>query len=122
MIRRPPRSTRTDTLLPYTTLFRSDGIGVAEDLQALVGDLADDPDAEARAGEQLPPHDRLGQTELEADLAELVLEAGAPGLDPLQLQMVGHPTAVVVALAVGSVGDATRLADRVADLTLPEDP
>src|SRR3546814_20026412 len=27
MIRRPPRSTRTDTLFPYTTLFRS---GVAE--------------------------------------------------------------------------------------------
>src|SRR3546814_7841244 len=24
MIRRPPRCTRTDTLLPYTTLFRSD--------------------------------------------------------------------------------------------------
>src|SRR3546814_3282305 len=28
MIRRPPRSTRTDTLFPYTTLFRS--LGVAE--------------------------------------------------------------------------------------------
>src|SRR3546814_20036752 len=28
MIRRPPRSTRTDTLFPYTTLFRSPG-GVA---------------------------------------------------------------------------------------------
>src|SRR3546814_12544030 len=27
MIRRPPRSTRTDTLFPYTTLFRSRGIG-----------------------------------------------------------------------------------------------
>src|SRR3546814_1217351 len=26
MIRRPPRSTRTDTLFPYTTLFRS-GLG-----------------------------------------------------------------------------------------------
>src|SRR3546814_17001898 len=26
MIRRPPRSTRTDTLFPYTTLFRSDVI------------------------------------------------------------------------------------------------
>src|SRR3546814_4748651 len=26
MIRRPPRSTRTDTLFPYTTLFRSVGI------------------------------------------------------------------------------------------------
>src|SRR3546814_3621393 len=29
MIRRPPRSTRTDTLFPYTTLFRSQGL-VAE--------------------------------------------------------------------------------------------
>src|SRR3546814_14371749 len=27
MIRRPPRSTRTDTLFPYTTLFRSQGVG-----------------------------------------------------------------------------------------------
>src|SRR3546814_8490494 len=31
MMRRPPRSTRTDTLLPYTTLFRS--------LEALAADL-----------------------------------------------------------------------------------
>src|SRR3546814_5351216 len=30
MIRRPPRSTRTDTLLPYTTLFRSLGIAIEE--------------------------------------------------------------------------------------------
>src|SRR3546814_6161490 len=28
MIRRPPRSTRTDTLCPYTTLFRSVGAAV----------------------------------------------------------------------------------------------
>src|SRR3546814_16948162 len=28
MIRRPPRSTRTDTLFPYTTLFRSDILDV----------------------------------------------------------------------------------------------
>src|SRR3546814_9496507 len=27
MIRRPPRSTRTDTLFPFTTLFRSPAIG-----------------------------------------------------------------------------------------------
>src|SRR3546814_9813245 len=36
MIRRPPRSTRTDTLFPYTTLFRSDAldlvIGLLPDL------------------------------------------------------------------------------------------
>src|SRR3546814_2628102 len=30
MIRRPPRSTRTDTLFPYTTLFRSDGGVIAQ--------------------------------------------------------------------------------------------
>src|SRR3546814_3074084 len=29
MIRRPPRSTRTDTLFPYTTLFRSAAKGLA---------------------------------------------------------------------------------------------
>src|SRR3546814_18239494 len=28
MIRRPPRSTRTDTLFPYTTLFRSERRGL----------------------------------------------------------------------------------------------
>src|SRR3546814_6613471 len=28
MIRRPPRSTRTDTLFPYTTLFRSVVVGL----------------------------------------------------------------------------------------------
>src|SRR3546814_14157484 len=31
MIRRPPRSTRTDTLFPYTTLFRSHLAIVLED-------------------------------------------------------------------------------------------
>src|SRR3546814_1297205 len=33
MIRRPPRSTRTDTLFPYTTLFRSH-VGHADDVAA----------------------------------------------------------------------------------------
>src|SRR3546814_21113134 len=32
MIRRPPRSTRTDTLFPYTTLFRSDHGGLAREI------------------------------------------------------------------------------------------
>src|SRR3546814_10781339 len=30
MIRRPPRSTRTATLFPYTTLFRSDLVGLRQ--------------------------------------------------------------------------------------------
>src|SRR3546814_2669799 len=39
MIRRPPRSTRTDTLFPYTTLFRSVDVAFPEAHQ-----LADDRD------------------------------------------------------------------------------
>src|SRR3546814_14076914 len=35
MIRRPPSSTRTDTLFPYTTLFRSAGLGLGEQARAL---------------------------------------------------------------------------------------
>src|SRR3546814_13844543 len=37
MIRRPPRSTRTDTLFPYTTLFRSLRNGGVERLLAVFG-------------------------------------------------------------------------------------
>src|SRR3546814_9318923 len=40
MIRRPPRSTRTDTLFPYTTLFRSAHSCAAEvDLAEQLDDL-----------------------------------------------------------------------------------
>src|SRR3546814_1655090 len=42
MIRRPPRSTRTDTLFPYTTLFRS--AGAAQDrVLARAGEARTDP-------------------------------------------------------------------------------
>src|SRR3546814_5954793 len=35
MIRRPPRSTRTDTLFPYTTLFRSEVRWLNDQLSAI---------------------------------------------------------------------------------------
>src|SRR3546814_1394106 len=38
MIRRPPRSTRTDTLFPYTTLFRSDPTAPATRVSLMSGD------------------------------------------------------------------------------------
>src|SRR3546814_8845014 len=42
MIRRPPRSTRTDTLFPYTTLFRSRRpMSAAVKQQRFRGDLGD---------------------------------------------------------------------------------
>src|SRR3546814_8572234 len=60
MIRRPPRSTRTDTLFPYTTLFRSHdqaGAGVGrpalhrlDHVPGVPWDLRKGP----RAGEALP--------------------------------------------------------------------
>src|SRR3546814_16380815 len=39
MIRRPPRSTRTDTLFPYTTLFRSGAPSMNSSLPAPPGSL-----------------------------------------------------------------------------------
>src|SRR3546814_14445035 len=80
IIRLPPRSTRTDTLLPYTTLFRSDGDRLQavrpsqggdasrNDRESLlrgeafraVGDIADDRDPRGDSGQferlaQRPP-------------------------------------------------------------------
>src|SRR3546814_15316382 len=43
MIRRPPRSTRTDTLFPYTTLFRSLLDGLKERAEHLVASLSPQP-------------------------------------------------------------------------------
>src|SRR3546814_2206784 len=94
MIRRPPRSTRTDTLFPYTTLFRSSGEGEpqrrqppgehdpgepearAEPVDAeRAGDLEKDvPDIEKRRAEreyrfahtEIARHRYLGETDVRA--------------------------------------------------------
>src|SRR3546814_2209733 len=44
MIRPPPRSTRTDTLFPYTTLFRSKTMG-------------------SKSSERISPRDRAGESD-----------------------------------------------------------
>src|SRR3546814_5860336 len=41
MIRRPPRSTRTDTLFPYTTLFRSQCGIIVESRQLFIAQIID---------------------------------------------------------------------------------
>src|SRR3546814_6263881 len=65
MIRRPPRSTRTDTLFPYTTLFRSDQArvhrqcpGDAEALALPAGELVRELRRRLRA--QPDPQEQLG--------------------------------------------------------------
>src|SRR3546814_7559582 len=53
MIRRPPRSTRTDTLFPYTTLFRSDArlppAGGEDPVRRLAAPVLDPAAGHARA-------------------------------------------------------------------------
>src|SRR3546814_18614649 len=49
MILRPPRSTRTDTLFPYTTLFRSAPKAVPED-DAVVKVVVDGEETEVTVG------------------------------------------------------------------------
>src|SRR3546814_5331398 len=66
MVRPPPRSTRTDTLFPYTTLFRS---------------VADTPVAEPAAAAQNIA--ALGDAELGTRrLDEVAIERGRPGRGP----------------------------------------
>src|SRR3546814_5638778 len=101
MIPRPPRSTRTDTLFPYTTLFRSpDPVGPLPDMDIVIGlidrgavgkaramvaiienrRVAREREVEEAGGDDLLPapfhrrHDGFGRV-----LAERVLRAGSPG-------------------------------------------
>src|SRR3546814_4332883 len=90
MIRRPPRSTRTDTLFPYTTLFRSIttgnlhiSAGGAGDLTPLAGlqlDIVDDG-----ADRNLPDLHRIARLHVHL-LARDDLIAGG---DALRSQNIG---------------------------------
>src|SRR3546814_4773197 len=51
MIRRPPRSTRTDTLFPYTTLFRSQAHGRSQEVAEPVQRLQDERVSVASRGQ-----------------------------------------------------------------------
>src|SRR3546814_16561099 len=64
MIRRPPRSTRTDTLFPYTTLFRSEAVGGHQPVHRKAGSrlpVAGDADGQQHRiiAEPGPPIGRL---------------------------------------------------------------
>src|SRR3546814_6661259 len=62
MIRRPPRSTRTDTLFPYTTLFRSERTGPASFQHAAWHALFDHLERREKFGlEQAAPPPFIGQ-------------------------------------------------------------
>ena len=70
---------------------------------------ADDADRQARARERLAPDEPLGQPELGADRADLVLEQRAQRLDELELEVVGQAADVVVGLDRRRAGAAAGL-------------
>src|SRR3546814_4957028 len=69
MIRRPPRSTRTDTLFPYTTLFRSeDDHGKRRDREAVAADFG----ARERAEDEIDPGLGIRSEEHTSELQSLM--------------------------------------------------
>src|SRR3546814_10321057 len=66
MIRRPPRSTRTDTLFPYTTLFRSQEANhtAAEFVREKIREKVQDP----KIAELLSPRNTIGCKRLCIDI------------------------------------------------------
>src|SRR3546814_1545483 len=72
MIRRPPRSNRTDTLFPYTTLFRSHD---AVDQFSYSGDIVDQPCNHAatpcaRLRLAVHHHTRIDAADIDADVVD----------------------------------------------------
>src|SRR3546814_14132061 len=108
MIRRPPRSTRTDTLFPYTTLFRSGRVqSVAEATDDEAADVAGVAESDLSLGRVDVDVDLLaGKIDEQGDdrmpvAGEQVLIGGA---DSAEQQAVLHRAAVDEPLLM--VGDA----------------
>src|SRR3546814_5319197 len=106
MIRRPPRSTRTDTLFPYTTLFRSErrGVGAARHLQLRIDQrhVRLDPEAREEAGKEV---ELLTIGDLQPDDV---------GTGPVRLLRKAEHRVVATAIAGVEQSEALRIA-RVLD-------
>src|SRR3546814_11566007 len=86
MIRRPPRSTRTDTLFPYTTLFRSVGgrgqvadVGDVDDMAQLV--TLERQGTAQRVGEDIGAH--------VADML-IIIDGRSAAIDARLVRVDGH--------------------------------
>src|SRR3546814_2656650 len=74
MRRRPPRSTRTDTLFPYTTLFRSRDRPFRQSFHG-IGRIGDDIDQHLLEPDRAGLH--LGKPGIDVDM-----EGGVGGIQP----------------------------------------
>src|SRR3546814_6646684 len=88
MIRRPPRSTRTDTLLPYTTLFRSGR--ASEPGRGLGGDAEQAEDAHGLVAGQPEVMGKRNGVVVHSDNDDAAREVAAaiPAPDPTVAQEV----------------------------------
>src|SRR3546814_11282932 len=89
MIRRPPRSTRTDTLFPYTTLFRS-GTGSFSKIRT-----------NHRRGDADHPRRTIGETGMSDDIFGSVAKIGGSQSYAVALRRSGGCCAMVVEHAPG---------------------
>src|SRR3546814_4646961 len=97
MIRRQPRSTSTDTLLPYTTLFRSlckrDGVGHAQRLE----------DALAQEGGEVLAR-RLADDQRQQRVGAVAVAIAGAGFEVQPVLALEHVQHVDVMHLFGSVG------------------
>src|SRR3546814_12532538 len=93
MIRRPPRSTRTDTRVPYTTLFRSTDPGLVTNLvintdrRSYTVELRSTANTYMASVAWTYPHDELIALKARSNQAARVAASQvASGLDPTRLE------------------------------------
>src|SRR3546814_15202028 len=112
MIRRPPRSTRTDTRVPYTTLFRSDVLRHHSPALAQRADRAERDEIAGRddAVDVLPARQELGgrafgrfEAEVDADI-ERGIESPVARIQRLQIALAALHRPRVAAAAEGDAG------------------
>src|SRR3546814_12412117 len=109
MIRRPPRSTRTDTLFPYTTLFRSDRLVFMHALKPGPANRSFGLQVAALAGLPRSVIDQAQHTlrELEGQRSASS-EVSREALDaPLQMGLFHSPAPALAALAAIEIGRAS---------------
>src|SRR3546814_7009464 len=102
MIRRPPRTTRTDTLSPFTTLFRSGtGVGFTDtDLNGTIGDSAADNAVNATNASATRSEEHTSELQplMRISYAVFCLKQKTPRLDSTHDRNRSHPTSTVESL------------------------
>src|SRR3546814_6930616 len=109
MIRRPPRSTRTDTLVPYTTLFRSKVPADAEGPQRLRDIAAVSELSRSQAHRYLLSYVNTGMVRQDSEsglyeLGPLAITIGLAGLRTLEPVRVGGEALVNITTRTGVTG------------------